>query len=872
VRGATWIQNLLRVSEGGGSLNSSPSRLRWLPILLGIILVSYAILYQCFTDRLIYFDEVGLFNPVYMSLQYGKMTYPAHGQFDTMFVHPPTQYFLIATLMRTGLSVYHAAGLLSVLLFAIFVALVVSSKFSFSVQTGFLLGGFLGFFIWCESLVLRPDLTLALSWAGGLVALETARLDHWNRPRLAIGGLLLALATGVHYPGVLAGAGVPLYAFWIWKDLGWRKARVPLATLVVGSMVYAVPDLIFFLAPHLRDVINFSLAVQHDAPPGSAFQHHMQSYAAWAQVIPQSLHLRPLTTILTEPILRWYLPAAFIGPMLLLALPSTRVLALAALPHLLFILFGARHKQVGYTGYFIPEMTLYFIAAFSVLLTAIFALVNRLNRCWLTVSAAIALTVAAAVTSATEIPALVVQKVVKIPGIYDFEVGRAAARNILGQDAVVGTVSAGVWYTSGATYLYFITSDLIYPHDVQCLDLKKYFASFDALAVDPHQSWVAYNRQRRNITSSYIDGILQLRGFFFADRRDYYESGLSYMLYSASQTHPLVGYGVKGQHVFRFQEQAGGDQVFLSALCPTSFGENYGPLDNTSLQLDFYAVFFRPVPTNEDPRSAKDHNLKAAIITLIADRPRFERVIRPALTGCAVRDEVSGLFTKADLGPFIRDSEKRDQPIHFYRTYADLKAAVSAVPHREGVAQLTSLPSFCSDTISSDVSERDSLSFLGEGPTGSAVPMPGALRLDSIALAYKKADIAGKSPVIVTTAPEQWAYAASIPIVLDRSPGAKRVIHFRGHVVTGQIGIGILDQKANSFQQEEFLSPTAADKDYYLPIPAPEKADKLIIRNTAPTGTVSVMSLTNTEVLAPAHRVDTSREPKRHLRQRIDKP
>jgi hypothetical protein len=61
-----------------------------------------------------------LFNPVYTYLHYGKMTPPAHGQFDTMFVHPPAQYFFIAMLMRTGLSVYHAAGALSVLLFMAF--------------------------------------------------------------------------------------------------------------------------------------------------------------------------------------------------------------------------------------------------------------------------------------------------------------------------------------------------------------------------------------------------------------------------------------------------------------------------------------------------------------------------------------------------------------------------------------------------------------------------------------------------------------------------------------------------------------------------------------------------------------------------------
>jgi hypothetical protein len=161
------------------------SALNWMVAALAVFLVGYAIFYQCFSERQVYFDEVGLYNPVYMYLHYGRMTYPAHDQFDVMYIHPPVYYWLVALMMRTGLSIYHAAGLITVLVFALFAGLTAWSRFQFPVKCAMLFGCFLGAFVWNEALVLRPDLILALSWAAGLVALETARLptSSIRRPR-----------------------------------------------------------------------------------------------------------------------------------------------------------------------------------------------------------------------------------------------------------------------------------------------------------------------------------------------------------------------------------------------------------------------------------------------------------------------------------------------------------------------------------------------------------------------------------------------------------------------------------------------------------------------------------------------------------------
>jgi hypothetical protein len=116
--------------------------------------------------------------------------------------------------------------------------------------------------------------------------------------------------------------------------------------------------------------------------------------------------------------------------------------------------------------------------------------------------------------------------------------------------------------------------------------------------------------------------------------------------------------------------------------------------------------------------------------------------------------------------------------------------------------------------------------------------------------------MSGKSPVDVTTAPQQWAYAASIPIVLDRKPGSKRLIHLSARVLKGEVGLGILNRKSNIFEVEKNVYPAPKLVDIYIPIPAPDQADDLIIRNTSAAGAPSEISLGEAEILAPARLIE----------------
>src|SRR5262249_50556921 len=83
-----------------------------------------------FLDREPAFDEVGLFNAVYTSLTTGHMTSPAHGDFSAMVVHPPTYYWLVAQVMKTGLRAMTAATAVPLILLVVDMLLILTASFT----------------------------------------------------------------------------------------------------------------------------------------------------------------------------------------------------------------------------------------------------------------------------------------------------------------------------------------------------------------------------------------------------------------------------------------------------------------------------------------------------------------------------------------------------------------------------------------------------------------------------------------------------------------------------------------------------------------------------------------------------------------------
>src|SRR5215813_68664 len=478
------------------TLDRSSGVFRLLALVLALILVTAALVYQCFLVRAIYFDETVLHNTVYTSLHYGKISSPAQGEFDSMTIHPPTLYYLVAKLMAMGLSLSRAAGFLSVLAFGIFCLVVLSSRFPFAIKAGCLFGAFTGAFVWNEALLLRPDLMLTLTWLTGLVALESARLDNWNRWRLALGGMFMVLPAAFHYVGVAACGALPLFALWIWKTCDRKMVKSRMLWMFGGAVLAGIPVLIFIFIPHARNIVTFAGTVNSFNSDSTPYSRHMMAYSLWGKTFAASFKSRPVVTVLTAPLFRYLIPATLVAPALLALLPAARGLAVAAIPHLFFLLFAARYKQLNYTGYFAPEIALYLIALSALIATGLFWVIQRIKWKWLAVSMATIATAAITVAALVDSPAVVGGKRLFTLGVYDLENARAAGRRMLGPDSMVGAISAGVWFTSGADTFYNVSKETIYAPNLNGVDLKRYFGVFDAVVADTQDSWITKNRER----------------------------------------------------------------------------------------------------------------------------------------------------------------------------------------------------------------------------------------------------------------------------------------------------------------------------------------------------------------------------------------
>ena len=143
---------------------------------------------HCFcTDRIVLSDELTLYNPVYMYLHYGKLTYPVHHFWDIpVIVHPPFHYQTIAYLVKLGIGFFYAETLPVFFFMLLSLYLLFRSHFSLIIKIGFTFALLSTIMMDEVSLIksIRADYTLCLVWLAGLLALESGRLDNWNPKRL----------------------------------------------------------------------------------------------------------------------------------------------------------------------------------------------------------------------------------------------------------------------------------------------------------------------------------------------------------------------------------------------------------------------------------------------------------------------------------------------------------------------------------------------------------------------------------------------------------------------------------------------------------------------------------------------------------------
>jgi len=147
-----------------------------------------------------------------------------------------------------------------------------------------------------------------------------------------------------------------------------RSAVRCAAAIALGGLAYGVPYLVLYFLPNYDAIRTMVQSTQAGGSVAESWRAHAAEYSYWALNHAGNL-LLSLPFTLGIPLVLLSTPA-------LLALPSTRGLALAALPLQLFVLLFARHKHA---YYFVHEIALYTAAAAAWLPTGAELLIGRLR-------------------------------------------------------------------------------------------------------------------------------------------------------------------------------------------------------------------------------------------------------------------------------------------------------------------------------------------------------------------------------------------------------------------------------------------------------------------------------------------------------------
>lgn len=616
--------------------------------LLAAGLVAFAVVWAFFSEHAQSYDDLHLFNISYMYAHYGVLTYPVHGQFHNLTLHPPIHHWELGALMKAGVPIYYAEAIVPFFFLLLAVWFICRSPFPSAVKIGFFLALCVPFLNDGFSPRIRPDLHRALALFAGLVALESGRLRQWDWRQLFLGSLLLTYSASLHYPGFLAWTGALVYLLWVLRDRGWNEGRSPALALMAGGCVVGIPCLLFFVIPEWNDIARVITEVDPMGGFGASLRVHLEVYANLYSGANSLEWLWPIR-ILFLP-LGIGIPVIALSTAALWSNRNTRGMALASLPYPVFLLTVVANHKLHWSGYFLPELMLY-VAGIGMLVTsALYSGVGRLlpRWRWLAIPAAGLALMGSLLASS---PVRHTAELSLRPRVNEDAVARAAGRAMLGPGALVGTSTPIMFYASGATHYFDVAQDLLVRPEMPD-NLIEYFDGFDAIVENWTVSEQTSNQRRESLTSWYVNGVLSLRGFYFSPRHN----GLDYLVLHPRPAERIQGYAAVGnREVLHFQQQADGAYIFVGAVCTVG----------TKIVLPFVSLprpYRLPLDTAALPQKE--------LITFVAKADDYLPQ-RPMLSRqCAVREEVRLQRETLDSEQLLA-TLRADQDIHFYLTRED---------------------------------------------------------------------------------------------------------------------------------------------------------------------------------------------------------
>ena len=135
-------------------------------------------------------------------------------------------------------------------------------------------------------------------------------------------------------------------------------------------------------------------------------------------------------------------------------------------------------------------------------------------------------------------------------------------------------------------------------------------------------------------------------------------------------------------------------------------------------------------------------------------------------------------------------------------------------------------------------------------PAGPGKRIEGGVSLDAIELAGDGVSIERGRPTKITMVPVQWSSGVAFPLRIPSAPHGDLFVLVRARVLNGRIGVGVLDRESKGYQIEKFVDVGPEMADIYLPVPFPETASSVLVRNTAAGAVASQIVIEDVALVA----------------------
>ena len=499
-----------------------------------------------------------------------------------------------------------------------------------------------------------PTLRSAAAFYAALLLFDHARNADWHPLKLFAAGFLIAYTSGLHYYGCLAFLGAAVYLYGIWKSTLERK-RKKLASLALfaGGLAFGLPYLFCFVLPNYHDILTVASYNQGEGGIGTAILKHFGQYADFERIYFYTCGLVVPIYALFFPVWSLKIPLFIISTFGLCLSRRTRFLAIASLPLLLFIFLGSRGKS---EGYFLPEM-LFYMAGLALLLQTFFHRFFKGNAKHLG-----ALTLLLPVVFQIPFGLLNFVDGLSIPKDNQMHLARACNKQIVGEKALVGG-RMSAWYIGGANRWYEVSKDVLSKRDLSNVNLRAYFDRFDAIVETRHLSNLTENAQNQSLPNWYLDGTLQLKGFYLSNDRSF-QSELSSLVLSTDslQNHALLGYGCKyNDNLYRYTVKPDGDHIFATFTKPKNPAHNTDVLAPLIDRMSFMG--YMPLPYEANPAPSGEEKFVTELIYFVMPFADFERYKHILPDMAIFKDQIRCSQSLANKKQLLKQLHETDRQI-----------------------------------------------------------------------------------------------------------------------------------------------------------------------------------------------------------------